>query len=136
MDIAAEGQSLVPAELAQVHARKTGALIEASVVAGAICSSANDAQQASLSTFAQRIGLAFQVMDDVLDVTSTSEELGKTAGKDIYAEKSTYVASMGIEGARTYAETLLTQAIDALDEFGDAASELKQLGRLMVHRSF
>ena len=136
MDIAAEGQSLVPGELAQVHARKTGALIEASVVAGAICASANDAQQASLSTFAQRIGLAFQVMDDVLDVTATSEELGKTAGKDIDAEKSTYVASMGIEGARDYAETLLSEAIEALNEFGDAALELKQLGRLMVHRSF
>ena len=136
MDIAAEGQSLAPVQLAQVHARKTGALIEASVVAGAICANATDAQQASLSTFAQRIGLAFQVMDDVLDVTATSEELGKTAGKDIDAEKSTYVASMGIEGARDYAETLLSEALDALDEFGDAASELKQLGRLMVHRSF
>jgi geranylgeranyl pyrophosphate synthase len=136
MDIAAEGQSLAPAELAQVHARKTGALIEASVVAGAICANATDVQQVSLNTFAQRIGLAFQVMDDVLDVTATSEELGKTAGKDIDAEKSTYVASMGIEGARDYAETLLSEAIDALNEFGDAASELKQLGHLMVHRSF
>ena len=136
MDIAAEGQSLAPVELARVHARKTGALIEASVVAGAICASATDVQQASLSTFAQRIGLAFQVMDDVLDVTATSEKLGKTAGKDIDAEKSTYVASMGIEGARNYANTLLTEATDALDEFGDAASGLKQLGRLMVHRSF
>ena len=136
MDIAAEGQSLAPVELARVHARKTGALIEASVIAGAICASATDVQQASLSTFAQRIGLAFQVMDDVLDVTATSEKLGKTAGKDIDAEKSTYVASMGIEGARNYANTLLTEATDALDEFGDAASGLKQLGRLMVHRSF
>ena len=136
MDIAAEGQSLAPVELAQVHARKTGALIEASVVAGAICANATDAQQASLSTFAQRIGLAFQVMDDVLDVTATSEELGKTAGKDIDAKKSTYVASMGIEGARDYAETLLSEGIAALNEFGDAASELKQLGGLMVHRSF
>ena len=136
MDIAAEGQSLARVELAQVHARKTGALIEASVVAGAICASATDAQQVLLSAFAQRVGLAFQVMDDVLDVTATSKELGKTAGKDIGAEKSTYVASMGIEGARNYAETLLYEAIDALHEFGDAASELKQLGRLMVHRSF
>ena len=136
MDIAAEGQSLAPVQLAQVHARKTGALIEASVVAGAICANATGVQQASLSTFAQRIGLAFQVMDDVLDVTATSEELGKTAGKDIDAEKSTYVASMGIEGARDYAETLLSEALEALNEFGDAASELKQLGRLMVHRSF
>ena len=136
MDIAAEGQSLARVELAQVHARKTGALIEASVVAGAICASATDAQQVLLSAFAQRVGLAFQVMDDVLDVTATSKELGKTAGKDIGAKKSTYVASMGIEGARNYAETLLYEAIDALHEFGDAASELKQLGRLMVHRSF
>ncbi len=136
MDIAAEGQSLEPADLAQVHARKTGALIEASVVAGAICADATDFQQAALRAFAQRIGLAFQVMDDVLDVTATSEELGKTAGKDIDAEKSTYVASLGAEGARIYAETLLTEAIDSLVDFGDAAVELKQLGHLMVHRSF
>ena len=74
-------------------------------------------------------------MDDVLDVTATSEELGKTAGKDVDAEKSTYVASMSIEGARDYAETLLSEALEALNEFGDAASELKQLGCLMVHRS-
>ncbi len=136
MDIAAEGQSLEPTDLAQVHARKTGALIEASVVAGAICADATDFQQAALRAFAQRIGLAFQVMDDVLDVTATSEELGKTAGKDIDAEKSTYVASLGAEGARIYAETLLTEAIDSLVDFGDAAVELKQLGHLMVHRSF
>jgi len=136
MDIAAEGQSLKTVELEQVHARKTGALIEAAVMAGALCADATDEEQASLRTFAKKIGLAFQVMDDVLDVTATSEELGKTAGKDIDAEKSTYVASMGIEGARNYAETLLNEAITALDQFGDAATELKQLGRLMVHRSF
>ena len=136
MDIAAEGQSLKTMELEQVHARKTGALIEASVMAGALCANATNSQQASLSTFAQKIGLAFQVMDDVLDVTATSEELGKTAGKDIDAKKSTYVASMGVEGARHYADTLLNEAISALDEFGDAAAELKKLGRLMVHRSF
>ena len=136
MDIAAEGQSLKTVELEQVHARKTGALIEAAVMAGALCADATDEELASLRTFAKKIGLAFQVMDDVLDVTATSEELGKTAGKDIDAEKSTYVASMGIEGARNYAETLLNEAITALDQFGDAAIELKQLGRLMVHRSF
>ena len=136
MDIAAEGQSLKPAELAQVHSRKTGALIEASVLAGDICANATDLQQSALRTFARRIGLAFQVMDDVLDVTATSEELGKTAGKDIDAHKSTYVASMGIEDAGNYAEALLSEAIDALDGFGDAALELKQLGKLMVHRSF
>lgn len=136
MDIAAEGQSLKTVELEQVHARKTGALIEAAVMAGALCADATDEEQASLRTFAKKIGLAFQVMDDVLDVTATSEELGKTAGKDIDAEKSTYVASMGIEGARNYAGTLLNEAITALDQFGDAAIELKQLGRLMVHRSF
>jgi geranylgeranyl pyrophosphate synthase len=136
MDIAAEGQSLEASELAQVHARKTGALIQAAVVAGAICANASDEQQVVLGLFAQRIGLAFQVMDDVLDVTATSEELGKTAGKDVRADKSTYVTSLGIEGARNYAEALLKEAIDALDVFGDAAFELKKLGRLMVHRSF
>ena len=134
MDIAAEGQSLDVAALKEVHLRKTGALIEASVLAGAICADATETQIAALHQFSNNIGLAFQVMDDVLDVTASSETLGKTAGKDIAAEKSTYVACMGVDDARAYANQLLDEALALLTPFGEAADALRALGRLLVHR--
>ena len=135
MDIAAEGQSLDVAALKEVHLRKTGALIEASVLAGAICADATETQIAALHQFSKNIGLAFQVMDDVLDVTASSETLGKTAGKDIAAEKSTYVACMGVDDARAYANQLLDEALALLTPFGEAADSLSALSRLLVHRN-
>ena len=135
MDIAAEGQSLNVAALKEVHLRKTGALIEASVLAGAICAEANETQTAALHQFSRNIGLAFQVMDDVLDVTASSETLGKTAGKDIAAEKSTYVACMGVDDARAYANQLLDEALALLTPFGEAADSLSALSCLLVHRN-
>ena len=135
MDIAAEGQSLDVAALKEVHLRKTGALIEASVLAGAICANATETQIAALHQFSRNIGLAFQVMDDVLDVTASSETLGKTAGKDIAAEKSTYVACMGVDDARAYANQLLDEALALLTPFGEAADSLSALSRLLVHRN-
>lgn len=135
MDIAAEGKSLDVSALQEVHLRKTGALIEASVLAGAICADATDAQISSLHHFSRNIGLAFQVMDDVLDVTASSEILGKTAGKDIAAEKSTYVASMGVDAARAYANDLLDEALALLSPFGEATDSLSALSRLLVHRN-
>ena len=134
MDIAAEGKSLDVSALKEVHLRKTGALIEASVLAGAICGEANAAQIEALGRFSRNIGLAFQVMDDVLDVTASSETLGKTAGKDIAADKSTYVACMGVDAARAYANDLLNEALALLYPFGQAADALIALSRLMVHR--
>ena len=134
MDIAAEGQSLDVAALKEVHLRKTGALIEASVLAGAICAGATETQTAALHQFSRNIGLAFQVMDDVLDVTASSETLGKTAGKDIAAEKSTYVACMGVDDARAYANQLLDEALALLTPFGEAAESLSALSRLLVQR--
>ena len=134
MDIAAEGKSLDVAALKEVHLRKTGALIEASVLAGAICAGATEHQTAALHQFSRNIGLAFQVMDDVLDVTASSETLGKTAGKDIAAEKSTYVACMGVDDARAYANQLLDEALALLTPFGEAAESLSALSRLLVQR--
>ena len=134
MDIAAEGKSLGVAALKEVHLRKTGALIEASVLAGAICAGATEDQTVALHQFSRNIGLAFQVMDDVLDVTASSETLGKTAGKDIAAEKSTYVACMGVDEARAYANQLLDEALALLTPFGEAADSLSALSRLLVHR--
>ena len=134
MDIAADGKSLDVSALKEVHLRKTGALIEASVLAGAICGEANAAQIEALGRFSRNIGLAFQVMDDVLDVTASSETLGKTAGKDIAADKSTYVACMGVDAARAYANDLLNEALALLSTFGQAADALSALSRLLVHR--
>ena len=87
-----------------------------------------------MERFAKEIGLAFQVTDDVLDVTGDSASLGKTAGKDERAEKSTYVSTLGLEGAKQEADALLNEALDALAEVGDTAEPLRKLARKMVHR--
>ena len=134
MDIAAEGESLDVSALKEVHLRKTGALIEASVLAGAICANATDTDTKALHIFSRNMGLAFQVMDDVLDVAASSETLGKTAGKDIAAEKSTYVACMGVDAARRYANDLLDEALTQLAPFGEKADALSALSQLLVHR--
>jgi geranylgeranyl pyrophosphate synthase len=122
-------------DLRQMHALKTGALITAAVVAGATCAHATDSALASLRTFGDAIGLAFQVMDDVIDVTQDSATLGKTAGKDDEANKSTYVRLLGLTGAKDEAERLLAEALGALDGFGTAANPLKELARAMVYRN-
>ena len=134
LDLAAEHQALEADALQNIHRLKTGALIAASAEAGAICANASTAQRQALVEFATAIGLAFQVTDDILDVTGDSESLGKTAGKDIKAEKSTYVSALGLAGAKEEAERLLNAALDALDIFGERAEPLRALARQMVHR--
>ena len=134
LDLAAEHQALEADALQNIHRLKTGALIAASAEAGAICANASTAERQALVEFATAIGLAFQVTDDVLDVTGDSESLGKTAGKDIKAEKSTYVSALGLAGAKEEADRLLNAALEALDIFGDRADPLRDLARQMVHR--
>jgi len=134
LDLAAEHQALEADALQNIHRLKTGALIAASAEAGAICANASTAQRQALVEFATAIGLAFQVTDDILDVTGDSESLGKTAGKDIKAEKSTYVSALGLAGAKEEAERLLNAALEALDIFGERAKPLHALARQMVHR--
>ena len=134
LDLAAEHQALEADALQNIHRLKTGALIAASAEAGAICANASTAERQALVEFATAIGLAFQVTDDVLDVTGDSESLGKTAGKDIKAEKSTYVSALGLAGAKEEADRLLNAAVEALDIFGDRADPLRDLARQMVHR--
>lgn len=134
LDLAAEHQALEADALQTIHRLKTGALIAASAEAGAICANASTVQRQALVEFATAIGLAFQVTDDVLDVTGDSESLGKTAGKDIKAEKSTYVSALGLAGAKEEADRLLNAALEALDIFGDRADPLRDLARQMVHR--
>lgn len=135
LDMAGEKQQVDIVGLRRIHAQKTGALIRAAVLAGALCADANLSQINALETYAEKIGLAFQITDDVLDVTQSSAELGKTAGKDMAANKSTYVGLMGLEAASEEAEKLVSEAISALDIFQDRAAELTALAHQMVRRS-
>jgi geranylgeranyl diphosphate synthase, type II len=120
--------------LEYIHRSKTAALISASVVSGGLYAGARDQAIAQLRSFGQSIGLAFQIVDDVLDVTQTSEQLGKTAGKDLAAEKTTYPALFGVEKSLKQADTLVDTACASLDSFGAAADTLKALARFLVER--
>jgi len=120
--------------LEYIHRSKTAALITASVVSGGLYAGANDQAVCRLRSFGQSIGLAFQIVDDVLDVTQTSEQLGKTAGKDTAAEKATYPSLFGVEESLKRADGLVESACAALDEFGARAATLKELARFLVER--
>jgi geranylgeranyl diphosphate synthase type II len=120
--------------LEYIHRSKTAALITASVVSGGLYAGADDGQVENLRTFGKAIGLAFQIVDDVLDVTQTSEQLGKTAGKDTTAEKTTYPALFGIDQSLKKADTLVEKALSSLEVFGSRANTLKALARFLVER--
>lgn len=120
--------------LEYIHRAKTAALITASVVSGGLYAGADEGQVSRLRSFGQSIGLAFQIVDDVLDVTQTSEQLGKTAGKDTAAEKATYPALFGIDESVKKADQLVKDAFGALDGFGERAEPLKELARFLVER--
>jgi geranylgeranyl pyrophosphate synthase len=125
---------LAPAELADMHARKTGALIRASVLAGAIMGGGDDPTVVALDRYARDIGLAFQIVDDILDVEGASADLGKTAGKDAAAGKPTYVSLYGLDGARARASACLQGAEAALADAGLSASHLRGIARWIVER--
>ncbi len=118
IDLASVGQRLDEATLRQMHRLKTGALLEASVALGAACGGVDAQAQEHLNQYAQAIGVAFQVIDDVLDVTADAATLGKTAGKDAAHEKPTFVSLMGLDASRQYADELLQQALRALELSG------------------
>ncbi len=134
VDLEAEHKKPDLATLEYIHRSKTAALITASVVSGGIYAGASSADIRRLRTYGQSIGLAFQIVDDVLDLTQTSEQLGKTAGKDKAAEKATYPALFGIEESVRRADALVDQACAQLDEYGAAASTLKDLAHYLVER--
>lgn len=120
LDLNGEHQQLSQTALEAIHRDKTGALIEASVLMGAICANATDSERQALNSFAEQIGLAFQVQDDILDVTANTEQLGKPAGSDEKLDKSTYVKLLGVEAAKTYAQSLFDTAKNAVvAEFGN-----------------
>jgi len=120
--------------LEYIHRAKTAALITASVVSGGLYAGASDDAVEKLRAFGKSIGLAFQIVDDVLDVTQTSEQLGKTAGKDTAAEKATYPALFGVEESLRKADALVETALSSLDAFGARAETLKSLARFLVER--
>ncbi len=120
--------------LEYIHRSKTAALITASVVSGGLYAGVHDDSVAKIRTFGQSIGLAFQIVDDVLDVTQTSEQLGKTAGKDTAAEKATYPALFGIDESLKKADTLVEKALGSLQDFGPRGNTLKELARFLVER--
>jgi farnesyl diphosphate synthase len=137
IDLASVGQTLTLPELELMHIHKTGALIRASVALGARCAERlPDSQLASLDRYAKCVGLAFQVVDDVLDSESTTATLGKTAGKDEAANKPTYVQALGLSRAKALAGELRAEAHEALSGFGPGARRLSQLADFIVLRKF
>ncbi|NKG34440.1 farnesyl diphosphate synthase [Acinetobacter junii] len=135
LDLQAEGKHVAQDELENIHRNKTGALIQAAIMMGAVTIySGTDQAIPKLRQFGQSIGLAFQVQDDILDVTASTETLGKTAGKDEQVQKSTYPALMGLEQAQAYAQTLHDQAFEALEYFGENAKELIEISKFLLDR--
>ena len=135
IDLASVGKTLTLAELEQMHRLKTGALLRAAILLGASAGSElSVAQTDALHLYAEAIGLAFQVVDDILDATADSATLGKTAGKDAADNKPTYVSILGLSQSQALAEKLRTEAHAALAQFGPAARRLRELADLIVQR--
>ncbi|MDJ0731394.1 MAG: polyprenyl synthetase family protein [Crocosphaera sp.] len=135
LDLESEGKSDVTVEtLKFIHIHKTGALLETSVVSGAILAGAKPEDLERLSRYAQNIGLAFQIIDDILDVTSSTEELGKTAGKDERAQKVTYPSLWGLEESQKQAQALIDDAIAQLSPYGQQAQPLEAIAQFIVAR--
>lgn len=135
LDLQAEGQHVNQQALENIHRNKTGALISAAVMMAAVTVfEGTDQAIPKLREYAQAIGLAFQVQDDILDIISDTAVLGKTAGKDQQVDKSTYPALMGLDNAQAYAKELHDQALNALAIFGDNAVELNQISQFLLSR--
>jgi len=134
VDIASEGRKIQLAELQSLHARKTGALILASLQMAAAAADATPATEAALETYGRHIGLAFQIQDDVLDETASTETLGKTAGKDLAQHKSTYPSLLGLEGARQRATSLFEEARTIVGRLPGGAAPLRWLADFIEGR--
>ncbi|XTZ19704.1 MAG: polyprenyl synthetase family protein, partial [cyanobacterium endosymbiont of Rhopalodia fuxianensis] len=135
LDLESEGQDDISVDtLKFIHTRKTGALLETSVVSGAILAGASEEEVQRLSQYAQNIGLAFQIVDDILDITSTKEELGKTSGKDLRDQKATYPSLWGLEESKRQAQNLVSGAITELIPYGAKADPLRAIANFIVTR--
>ena len=137
VDLESEGKSDVSIDtLNFIHNHKTAALLEASVVSGAILADASSVDLQHLSRYSQNIGLAFQIIDDILDITATQEELGKTAGKDVEAQKVTYPSLWGLEESRVKAQNLIEEACKELESYGEKANPLIGLAQYITARKY
>jgi geranylgeranyl diphosphate synthase type II len=135
-DLEAEGRRINRAQLRYIHENKTAALLAASVRLGAMAADAGPKQLTAITAFGRALGLAFQVIDDILDVTQTSEKLGKSAGKDVAAKKATYPAVIGLEKSRTEAWRLTSEAQHALKSLGESATVLRALADYLLQREY
>lgn len=134
LDLDAENRQISAKELKTLHEGKTGAMFIAAVRGGAHLAGATDEQLLALTHFAELVGLAFQIQDDILDVTSTEEELGKPIGSDEKNHKSTYVSLYGLETAKKMAEDTIQEALGCLDMFGEKAEPLREIAKMMCNR--
>ena len=134
LDLEAEDKDIDLDGLIKIHNNKTGALFRAAILTGACCGEVSEEEFSALDKFAENLGLLFQIVDDILDVTGNSEELGKEAGSDKERCKSTYVSILGLEGARKEAEKTAQKAVEALEIFGDEANELCRLVEFVLNR--
>jgi geranylgeranyl diphosphate synthase, type II len=135
-DLEAEGKETSRDQLQYIHENKTAAILTTTVRLGAMSANANPKQLGAITKFGRALGLAFQVIDDILDVTQTSEKLGKSAGKDIAARKATYPAVIGLDKSRTEARRLTKQAHDALSMFSAKADALHALANYLLEREY
>ena len=136
LDLAATNQQIDLAKLEKLHLLKTGALLEASVLMGAECATqVTEKDKEALKKYARLIGLAYQVQDDIIDITSTEEQLGKPKGSDLAANKSTYPALLGLQGAQQKAENLFQQALQALTGLPYNTQSLAEFATFIVKRS-
>jgi geranylgeranyl diphosphate synthase type II len=134
VDIESEGKEIDASTLEYIHRSKTGAMIRASIVIGAILAGADEEQITALSEYGARIGLAFQIADDILDITSTSEELGKTAGKDVRARKATYPSIHGIAASEARARQLVEEAVEIVSRLDADTERLKEVAEFIIAR--
>jgi geranylgeranyl diphosphate synthase type II len=136
MDLEGEGKKLTKRDLVRIHEAKTAALLTSALRLGGMTANATPAKLEALTKFGHALGLAFQVIDDILDVTQSTEVLGKTAGKDEAVEKSTYPAILGLEASRKEAARLTKAAMDALKPFGKKAARLQEIASHMLDRKY
>lgn len=136
MDLEGEGKKLTKKDLIRIHEAKTAALLTASLRLGAMTANATPAKLEAVSQFGYALGLAFQVIDDILDVTQSTEVLGKTAGKDQAVEKSTYPAIIGLDASRKEAAKLTKAAMDALAPFGKKGERLREIAASLLQREY
>jgi geranylgeranyl diphosphate synthase type II len=136
LDLEGEGKPVTASALRFIHQSKTAALLTTALRLGAMSANAAPAQLRQLTAFGQALGLAFQVIDDILDVTQTTEKLGKTAGKDVAATKATYPALIGLEASRKEANRLTQKALQSLVPLGSKAERLRQIADHLLNREY